>query len=525
MGLLARRWEQRSTLQDFLNDDDPFSMPTPSGIRVNSRVALSLTTIWRCIDLLSSAVSQAPWDVFLKVGNRSFEQYTKPDWLSMPNPSDETYTLADYFSEVAFSILTDGNYFTWVVGTVFDPQALVVCPPQQVTVKPGPRFEVKDNAGHVVAVLGPRDMLHGWWIRPPGSLRGIAPLEALRRSIGGAVAADEFGSRFFGQGAALSFGVEVPGSLTAGQKLELAESLKRKHAGLGNSHAIGILTGGGKFVSGLAPTPEQSQMLDTRKFSVEDLCRPYGVPPGLVGSQQPGHSSYASSQTTDAQFKERAVLPLALRIEAQHNRLLTVPDGVPLGATMQIKANLDYIARTDLLQRYQAYEAGILGGFLTPNDARKTEDLPPADGGDFLYMQQQMQPITNRSAVPAATPTPEPPVLRSIEPAQPVTINNFTAGEDAVRAVMPEPMSREDMMAMMVSGMAALPVPPAPIVNVTPPGITVNVPDSPAPIVNVAAPAVTVQSATPDVHLHVPSPGARKLTRDRAGNITGIEPG
>jgi HK97 family phage portal protein len=395
MGLLAQRWEQRSTLQDFLSDDDPYTMPTSSGVRVNSRVALSLSTVWRCVDLLASAVSQSPWDIFLKVGGRSFEQYTKPGWMSMPDPSNETYTLSDYFSQVCVSLLIAGNYFVWVIGTVFYPQALLVLDPSRVVVKPGPVYQVLDVNGNVVATLGPRDILHGTWIRLPGMLRGISPLESLRRGIGSAVATDEFASRYFGQGAALSFGVEVPGTLTPTQKAELNEGLKRKHAGLSNSHAIGVLTNGGKFVTGLAPTPEQSQMLDTRKWSVEDLCRPFGIPPAMAGSQEPGAASYAATKTFDGQFRERAVLPLAARIESQHNRLLVneVPDGLPDGAVMQIRANLDAIARTDIKDRFAAYQLGVGSGFLTPNDARSKEDLPPLPGGDQLYMQSQMEPI------------------------------------------------------------------------------------------------------------------------------------
>lgn len=411
MGLLAQRFEQRTRTQDWLNDDDDSwaGQSTPSGVRVNAQVALGLTTVWRCVDILSSAVAQAPKDVNIKIGGRAFPQRQKPSWLITPNPSDPTFTADDYFGQIALSLLLDGNYFVHVYPNVLDPQVLTILPPSRVEVRTGPVYEIRDATGRITNTLGPMEMLHGTWVRLPGALKGISPLETLRRGIGSAVAAEDFGGRFFGQGAALSFGVEVPGTLDPTQKAQLADSLKKKHQGLSNSHAIGVLTGGAKFVPGLAPTPEQAQMLATRKFSVEDLCRPFGVPPHMVGSQEPGASSYASADVNREVFVERSVIPLAVRIESQHNRLLSVPSNISdPNAEAQFRFNLDGISRGNIQQRYTAYQLGINSGMLRPNEARDKEDLAPVPGGDRLYMQAQMVPIDQLGMTPA---TPADPAM------------------------------------------------------------------------------------------------------------------
>lgn len=398
MGFIARALqdETRGDLAAFLNDDfDPGTM-TVSGVRVNRKAALSMTTIWRCLDLLSSAISQAPKDIIVKIGTQRFPEYNPPGWLSVPDPARRAYTSSDYFAQVALSLLIEGNYFVWAAPDIYEPLALTVLDPERVSVNADFTYTVKNEHGQKVRGLGTHEMLHGTWLLPPGERRGISPLEALRRSIGGAIAAEEHAARFFGQGAALSFGVEVPGALDKSQKEQLRDSLRDAHAGLKNSHNIGVLTAGAKFVGGLAPTPEQAQMLATRQFSVEDLCRPFGVPPHMVGSQQPGAVSYASVNGTLLEFKQYAVLPLAQRIEAQHNRLVTVPEHLQATkATAQFKINLDGIARADTLTRYQAHSQGIQGGFITPNEARADEDAAPMDGGDQLYMQAQMTPITS----------------------------------------------------------------------------------------------------------------------------------
>lgn len=411
MGILAARLgaDEVRGRADWLNDDDAlFDGPlSPSGVRVNARTAFSLPTFWRCVDLLASAVAQSPKDIILKVGGRSFPEYGRPTWMMTPDPENAAYTFADHIMQVAISVLVEGNAFVVATPYVWNAASLSVLNPLRVDVRRGPLYDIKDESGHVINTLRPMDVLHIAWLRPPGQLRGLSPVATLNRTIGAAIAAEEFAGRFFGQGATLSFGVEVPGPLDEDRQNQLRESLKRRYSGLGQSHAIGVLTAGAKFVTGLTPTPEQAQMLGTRKYAVEETCRPFGVPPGMVGSQEPGASSYASSEVYNRQFAERAVLPLARRIEAQYDRLLQLPPGLnDPSATIQFRFNLDWIARADLLARYQAHAEGVTKGFLRPNEARALEDLAPVPGGDRLYMQAQMVPIDQlATAAPAARST------------------------------------------------------------------------------------------------------------------------
>lgn len=403
MGLLAERLNERFDRGAWIADDDMAGPVSHAGVRVNRGSALSLTSVFRCWDLLSSAVAQSPRDVIVKVGGKSFPEFSPPTWVGKPN-GDPTYTANDYFAQVAISLLSDGNFFTSVYPHIFDPECqLTILDPARVTVKAGPLYEVRNEAGQVTATLGPAQMLHGTWLRLPGARRGISPLEAMRLAFGAALATQDHAARFFGQGASLSFGVEVPGPLDETKKTDMAAALKRKYAGLNNSHAVGVLTNGAKFVTGLSPTPEQAQFLDTRKFGVEEVCRIYGVPPGLAGSQEPGAASYASAEVWDKQFAERAVLPLAIRIETQHDRLLQLPVGLDAGS-VHLKFNLDGIARMNLLSRYQSYEVGVRSGVLTPNRARAYEDEPPLPGGDLLYMQQQMVPLQDLGQTKATEP-------------------------------------------------------------------------------------------------------------------------
>src|SRR4051812_2269898 len=115
MGLIARALTMPGEVRNdpgWLTRDDDMDMGqmTSSGARVNRAAAIGTPTVWRCVDLLTSAISQAPKAVIVKVGNRIFPDCPPPQWLVTPHPRDENYTASDYFAEIAVSLLLDGNY-------------------------------------------------------------------------------------------------------------------------------------------------------------------------------------------------------------------------------------------------------------------------------------------------------------------------------------------------------------------------------------------------------------------------------
>jgi len=417
MGIFAPVAAPIEEKRDWLTDDDwMWEGPrTASGVRVTRESAMRLSTVWGCVRLLSNTIATAPTDVIVRIGPARFPEFEKPSWLSNPYPADPSMTWTEHIAQVATSLLLDGNFFTFVPNSVFDPSVLMVLDPRKVEIKRHssmvPYYVIRNDQGQVIAEVDVMHMLHGTWLRMPGSMRGISPIDAARQGIGAGLATEDFAARFFGQGTALSFGVEVPGHLDEEQKDKLRESMKKNYASSKNSHSVGVLTDGAKFVTGLGITNEQAQFLEARRFTVEDIAgRIFGIPPHKMGSQEPGASSYNSVEIRNLDYRQDAVLPLSRRIEDPYNRLVEVPSGVNApGASAQFMFNLDGIARADLKTRYEAYGIGIEKGFLKPRDAREKEDLPPADGDDKLYMQAQMGPLGERAVV----------VTRPVRPALP----------------------------------------------------------------------------------------------------------
>ena len=402
MGLFARALAGQPTEQrNWLTDDDWMwsGGATASGATVTRESALRISTVYRCVNLLADVISTLPKDIVVSIGSGRFvEERDRPFWLTYPYPADPTITADEHFSQVVVSLALDGNAYVLAPNGVDYADALLVLDPRQVEVTRGrgmvPVYTLLNDRGQRTGEVGPHEMLHITRLRLPGQMKGLSVLEQARQAFGLGITAEEYGARYFGQGTTLSYGVEVPGAMTDAQREDLRANLKQRHAGTKNAHQVAVLTNAAKFVTGLGVTNEQAQFLELRKFTVEDIARWFGVPPHLVGSQEPGSSSYDSVDKTSLNFGKFNISPFVSRIEGQYNRLVKVPDniGAP-NATASFHMDLRGLERADIKTRYESYQLGVMNGFLKPNEPRAWEDLPPLPGGDKTYMQQQMVPL------------------------------------------------------------------------------------------------------------------------------------
>ena len=169
MGLFVDRAralsETRFDRAGWLNDDDDDEgSRTPSGVRVNRRTALTVPTFLRGMDILASAVAGAPRDVVIKLGGRTFPEFSNvPRWVNEPNPADPTLTGDDYIYALVASLVIDGNYFVHAYPNILDPNAaLVALDPSLVKLPEGSSdFEILDNKGKVIAVdIEPQMVTH-----------------------------------------------------------------------------------------------------------------------------------------------------------------------------------------------------------------------------------------------------------------------------------------------------------------------------------------------------------------------------
>jgi HK97 family phage portal protein len=189
--------------------------------------------------------------------------------------------------------------------------------------------------------------------------------------------------------------------LTKEQMAEVDEVLTEKYAGAMNAGRPLILNHGMKYES-ISMSPEDSQMLESRSFSVEDICRFFGVPPFMVGHTQKTTSWGTGLEQQTLGFQKFTLRRRLKRIEmALEKQLLSAADR---SAGVTIEFNLDGLLRGDSKSRAESYASGIQNGYYTINEVRAWENLPPVPGGDEARVQIQNQPVSGGPAKPATPP-------------------------------------------------------------------------------------------------------------------------
>jgi HK97 family phage portal protein len=201
---------------------------------------------------------------------------------------------------------------------------------------------------------------------------------ALKDNFGLAIALESYAARFFGQGASTNGIIEFPGNLTPDQAKNLVDGFDARHKGFRKAHKTGVLSGGAKFVQTTVEN-DKAQFLDSRRMAVEDVARAFNIPPHLLGL--PGTNTYSSVEQNNIAFVTHTLRPIVQKLESAFTPLMAAEPG---GATAFIKFTLDGLLRGDAATRFSAYSTGLQAGYLTINDIRRLEDLPPVAGGEII---------------------------------------------------------------------------------------------------------------------------------------------
>jgi HK97 family phage portal protein len=352
------------------------------GPAVNTDQAMLSSAVFACLRLLSEAVATLPIDTYDLGPDGHRTAVTRPPYLQF-NPPQQSRI--NYLSQVMLSLLTDGNAY---VLTPRDAQGvptdLVVMDPGCVTVtwprgSVAPHYKVRDQR------VDEYDLMHIRGMCLPGALTGCSPITYARETIGLDLDARRFGSKFFENGALPGGVIETPGELSKEAAERFRDTWNASHQGGGNAHKIGVLTEGAKF-SKVSIAPDDAQFIQTRAGQVADIARYYGVPPHLIADASNSTSWGSGLAEQNLAFGQFSLRSWVERIDEAHTRLLFTHDR----PTRFVKLNIDAMLRASLADRYAAAAVGISSGFLTINEVRALEDLPPLPGGDGTGTENRM---------------------------------------------------------------------------------------------------------------------------------------
>jgi HK97 family phage portal protein len=362
-----------------------------SGKRVNERSAMQMTAVYSCVRILSEAVASLPLH-FYKYGKNGSKVKAVDHPLYMllhdePNPEMTSFV----FRETLMThLLLWGNAYAQIIrngkGEII---ALYPLMPDRMKVDRDEHgrlyyeYQVSSddaptNKGATVK-LTPDEVMHIPGLGFDG-LVGYSPIAMAKNAIGLAIAAEEYGSKFYANGAAPSGVLEHPGTLKDPSKVR--DSWSQTFGGSANSHKVAVLEEGMKYTP-ISISPNEAQFLETRKFQIDEIARIFRVPPHMVGDLE--KSSFSNIEQQSLEFVKYTLDPWVSRWEQNMARsLLTAEEK----QNYFIKFNVDGLLRGDYQSRMNGYATARQNGWMSANDIRELENLDriPAELGGDLYL-------------------------------------------------------------------------------------------------------------------------------------------
>ena len=231
-------------------------------------------------------------------------------------------------------------------------------------------------------------------------LTGMSPLRVAMLAVSLGMATEEFGARFFAQGARPGFLLSHPGELTdkAYERLKGAWNSET----LENAHKVRIIEEGMK-VEQIGIPPEEAQFLETRRFQAQEVARLFRMPPHKIGLLE--NATFSNIEHQAIEFVTDTIRPWLIRNEqAMYRDLLSENEQ----AAIYFEYLVDGLLRGDTATRYQSYAVARQWGWLSANDIRRMENMPPIDGGDVYLQPLNMSPAGQFGDQAAAARTVDP---------------------------------------------------------------------------------------------------------------------
>lgn len=389
MSLLKRAADTSKRFYAPSGGGDPWTIPsngslaayTASGVPVNDDTAMQMIAVAACVRLLSDAVSGLPLDAVRSKGEIRQTIEPPPAIVADPFGGAQTSglpTRRQGMAQMMVSLLLRGNAYCLVLArdSYGRPIRLRVLHPDRVDCtfdEYGQRVYKIDRK----PVDSPEDIVHIMGMAYPESPTGMSVISYARQAIGLGLAAEEFGARFFGEGAHMTGVLEIEADLDVGRARQIKENFGASHSGLKNSHAVGVLSGGAKWKP-ISISPEDAQFLGTRAAQNIDIAMLFGIPPHMLGQVDKTTSWGTGIEQQGLGFLAYTLSAWLGRFEDAWSAMLPRPQSA--------RFNADALLRTDTAGRYAVYTAARSTGILTVNEIRALENYAPIADGDDIAM-------------------------------------------------------------------------------------------------------------------------------------------
>lgn len=340
-----------------------------TGITVNEVTAENLATVSACVGAISSAMSSLPLRVYRRVGRGREEVDNHPVAALLRRPWG-MMTGVDWVEWCMGSVLLSGNALAQIKtdgrGAVTGLRPIPWRHVQPAVLADGAQVFNISMPGE------PRRRLTAEQVfylrdRSDDGLVGRSRISRAPDAVGNAISLQDFAAHAWKNQAAPSGAVEIDGALNEASFERLRAQFSKKYEGTGNAGRVLILDNKAKWTS-ISVSPEDAEVLASRRFSVEELCRLFQVPPPIV--QDYTHNTFTNSQQAALWFAQFSLTPWARKIEAEFSRVIFMDN-----ASLEI--DLSGLTRGDFATRWAAWKIAVDTNILTVDEVRDIEGWGP----------------------------------------------------------------------------------------------------------------------------------------------------
>lgn len=391
MGFLTTLLERREHPSSHSGWERIFGggMTSHAGVAVTEESALSLSTVFACARVLGESVAMLPLLTYRRRADGGKERaQDHPLYRLLHDQPNPEMTAFEWREVKTVHVALRGNSYSeieWSGGG--RPLALwPLNPAKMEVVRTNGELRYLYNLPNGTVANLPAWRVHHVRGMSGNGIQGYSVVRLAMQAIGLGLGTEEFGAKWFGNGARPGFLLKVPGRLSDQAYIRLKESWNADHQGLSNAHRVKILEEG-LDTANVGVSPEESQFLETRKFQVNEIARWFRIPPHMVGDLE--NASFSNIEEQGLEFVIYTLMPWLVRDEQALSRdLLTETEQ----QTFFVKYLVNGLLRGNVQARYQAYSTAVLNGLMSPNEVRILEDMNPYEGGDTYLLPLNMVP-------------------------------------------------------------------------------------------------------------------------------------
>lgn len=369
-------------------DSAPSSALVSDAALVGPDVALQISTVWACIDRRAKTIASLPFFAYESVnGKRSLARQSRL-WTLLHESPNERMTPYEFWVAMIMNHDLRGNAYARIDRDPRTGEATALWPMAadqvELSVLEDGSVAYAYRLNNDLAFLAEENVLH---LKDMGNgTVGLPRLDYMRATASEAKSAQIQSHRLFSAAGKPTGVLMVDQLLKKEQREKLQERFAEMQAG--NTARLFVLEANMKYQQ-LSLSPEDQQLLETRRFEVEEICRWFDVPPVLVHHSNVTTWGSGVEQIVDG-FHKFTVRPMLVSIEqAVRKRVMTPRQR----ATMSAEFSLDALLRASLKDRMEIYSTAVQNGIYSRNECRQLENAEPYAGGEVFTAQVNLAPV------------------------------------------------------------------------------------------------------------------------------------